>query len=483
MSKGHNLDLDFAQSVGWFADAGPDDEHAWTSRKVETDKNATRKTFLEMTVHHRRLYLKAMTDGAPFNACIAILICLNALFLGMRLDDATLRSRAEDGVKESFVWSLLDFLLFACFVLEWLLRIYAHGRHFFTSCPEAPWHVFDTLCILVSIADFASDEVGGSSDGVSSLLRILRVCRVIRIFRFVRVLRYFREMRLLISGIIAASRTLMWTLVMGAILLYMFSIAIKQGIVQYRERHGDTDAELLRLLDEYFATVSMTMNTLFLSITGGIEWKQASDPVWRMHRGYGALLHVYVMLTLYGLYNLAVGVFVTVILHLSEKDRNLLAIDQMCKRDSHMSLLREILVESSGDSAHANSGAITWNDFERHLGDKRVRNYLELLDLDVSEARGLFRLMDMGDKGEVSINEFIFTCFNIKAQNGNVNLPTLMYEHKKMMTFLLRYMTSTEHELDKISKAICELTFPGLRGPRSRHLATVVYNNQDNNRE
>mmetsp|Transcript_485 Transcript_485/g.775 ORF Transcript_485/g.775 Transcript_485/m.775 type:complete len:146 (-) Transcript_485:77-514(-) len=84
----------------------------------------------------------------------------------------------------------------------------------------------------------------------------------------------------------------------------------------------------------------------------------------------------------------------------------------------------------STDEDH--SGTITMQEFEDHLKDDRVAASFTSIGLEVNEARGLFRLLDMDHSGAISIDEFVFGCMRLKGNAKSVDLVTLMYENKRM---------------------------------------------------
>eukprot|EP00746_Dinoflagellata_sp_MGD_P141695 gnl/MRDRNA2_/MRDRNA2_74764_c0_seq4.p2 gnl/MRDRNA2_/MRDRNA2_74764_c0~~gnl/MRDRNA2_/MRDRNA2_74764_c0_seq4.p2 ORF type:complete len:124 (-),score=30.95 gnl/MRDRNA2_/MRDRNA2_74764_c0_seq4:68-439(-) len=98
-----------------------------------------------------------------------------------------------------------------------------------------------------------------------------------------------------------------------------------------------------------------------------------------------------------------------------------------------------------------NSGTITWEEFEQHARDARVQAYFNSLDLDVSEAQGLFSLLDIEDTGSVEIDDFVMGCLRLKGQAKAIDLATLIYENKRGTTRICRTLASITEQLNKLN--------------------------------
>merc|ERR1740121_2376126 len=64
--------------------------------------------------------------------------------------------------------------------------------------------------------------------GNASILRMARLLRLSRMARMVRLFRAMPEVLILIKGILAATRSVVFTLFLLLILLYVFAIALRQ---------------------------------------------------------------------------------------------------------------------------------------------------------------------------------------------------------------------------------------------------------------
>merc|ERR1719203_1326657 len=100
--------------------------------------------------------------------------------------------------------------------------------------------------------------VGGTSGGLMGDAAILRMARLLRLSRMARMVRLFRampELLILVKGIVAATRSVFFTLCLLIILLYVFGIAFRQL------------ADGSQVGKEQFDTVLASMYTLLIDGT------------------------------------------------------------------------------------------------------------------------------------------------------------------------------------------------------------------------
>merc|ERR1712187_978112 len=62
----------------------------------------------------------------------------------------------------------------------------------------------------------------------------------------------------------------------------------------------------------------------------------------------------------------------------------------------------------SSDENH--SGFITWPEFENQLENPKMAVFFKAVDLDMTEARSLFKLLDIHGTGEINSEEFVNGC-------------------------------------------------------------------------
>lgn len=165
-----------------------------------------------------------------------------------------------------------------------------------------------------------------------------------------------------------------------------------------------------------------------MSISGGIDWSEIYVALRIIGLPSQALFMVFILISFLAVVNVVTGVFVDVAQQMAQQDRDLVVQQQLAEKEAYMRELKNLFYEADCDD----SGSLSWEEFETHCDDARVMAYLSTLDLDPSEARGLFTLLDYNDSGEVSINEFVNGCIRLKGSAKSIDLCTLLYDCRKM---------------------------------------------------
>merc|ERR1712113_22457 len=96
------------------------------------------------------------------------------------------------------------------------------------------------------------------------------------------------------------------------------------------------------------------------------------------------------------------------------------------------------------------SGSLTWEEFGYHLQDPRVQAYLATLELDVSEARGVFDMLDFRGIEEVSVDDFVAGCMKLKGQAKSMDVCTILYENRKMANQMEAFTSYTESQFQQL---------------------------------
>ena len=146
--------------------------------------------------------IKSFVDSNKVQNFIILLIVLNALFMGLETFP-----RWTDFIGESAV-SSLDMFFIVVFLVEVLLKIYAHGPAFFKS----GWNLFDFFIVALSLVP---------GNGVFSCFRVVRV---LRIFRTMRLFGRIENLRVIVSAMLKALPNLGWLILILGIFFYIFAV-------------------------------------------------------------------------------------------------------------------------------------------------------------------------------------------------------------------------------------------------------------------
>merc|ERR1711988_265270 len=151
-----------------------------------------------------------------------------------------------------------------------------------------------------------------------------------------------------------------------------------------------------------YGSLSSSCITLIASISGGIDWIDASTPLLEIRGIYLFMYIVFVMFCVFGLMNILTGIFVANTKEVSKIDRDLVIRNQLKDRKSFANQLKSVLRSVDKDD----NGIITKRELIEHLATAESMAYLKTLDVTVSDAQGVFKLLDVKGTGEVDIDEF-----------------------------------------------------------------------------
>lgn len=233
-------------------------------------------------------------------------------------------------------------------------------------------------------------------------------------------------------------------------------------IVQVAGEELGTDlAESPELMDRY-GSMPATMFTLFKTISGGENWGPVAQPLIYLHPGYASVYIVFISFTVFAVLNVVTGIFVETAMIASQKDMDNVLLEEMASYKDHMNELQNIFraVDSDG------SGTITWEEFEEHVQNEKVRAYFRKLGLELHDPHQLFTLLDFDGDGEMCCEEFVEGFTQLKGQAKSLDLARVRH-----------HILDVHHSVQILTK-ICEEGFCLLGGEAfRRHVAEpVTYN-------
>jgi len=214
--------------------------------------------------------LRKLLEHKMVQACVILLIVVNAITLGMETSPSIMAKHGE-------FLHRFDLIILSIFVIELSLRIIAMGpRAFFRDS----WCLFDFFVILVSLAPHGTEF---------SVLRTLRILRVLRLISIVPA------MRRVVSGLIASLSGIAAVSAILALLYYVFSVIATHLFASYS--------------DELFGSIGRSMFTLFQIMT--LEgWADIARPLMELHPYAWVFFVVYILVSTFTMLNLFIGVMV-----------------------------------------------------------------------------------------------------------------------------------------------------------------------------
>jgi hypothetical protein len=395
-----------------------------------------------------------------FTSAVGAAITLNAIIVAIdghiklqnSLSNYELRVQGMPETNEDHpLLGIINILFVMFFALELLLRVLGEGILTFIG-EEWRWNVFDTLLVITSFTSLSENGPPNLSFG-----RLLRLVRLSRAMRTVRVLKYFQTTRVMLTAVLNSLVPLMWSLLFVALVMFLFGVFMMSAVTEYMDDQGkpseSPDAGAgVAVIKSYYDSFGMTMLSLFMCVSGGQDWWELGEVVVRYNTIYAVVFVLYIALMLLGLLNIINGVFVTAAADMSHMDRETATLAETAKREADVRNLRGIFSEFDKE----NSGQLTWSEFQNNIDNPQVQAYLSALEINVTKARALFKLLDVDDSESVSLDEFVMGCLRLKGSAKTLDVGTLMYETRSLKHTFNKERSTIKHMMLALNKVVQE---------------------------
>jgi hypothetical protein len=200
--------------------------------------------------------------------------------------------------------------------------------------------------------------------------------------------------------------------------MYITSVAFTQGVLS----HKDVDTEEFAELRKYYGTLPDSIRTLFMAISGGVNWREVSMPLEEIDPMYHAIFIAYVAFVQVAVLNVVTGVFCENAIRSAANDEEA----QLSEHSQHTKVYMHRLTRLFKDCETMSSGNITLRDFETKLGDPKAVAWFKMMDLEVHNALILFRLLDEDCSGLVSIEEFVNGCLELRGTAKSIDVARVL---------------------------------------------------------
>eukprot|EP00747_Dinoflagellata_sp_TGD_P216324 gnl/TRDRNA2_/TRDRNA2_88893_c0_seq1.p1 gnl/TRDRNA2_/TRDRNA2_88893_c0~~gnl/TRDRNA2_/TRDRNA2_88893_c0_seq1.p1 ORF type:complete len:719 (+),score=148.61 gnl/TRDRNA2_/TRDRNA2_88893_c0_seq1:49-2205(+) len=388
-------------------------------------------------------------DSFAFTAGSTALICLNTIYIGVETD-VSMRAALQVPQKPDPDWFVHVNRTFAVlFTIELLFRIAAQRLDFIKG-GEARWNLFDSVLVGTAVVE----EIFGGAN--FSFVRIIRMLRLVKVLRIIRVLRFLRELRMMLCCVFNSMVSLMWAMLLLALIMFLFSICCMQGATLYltalndeemeaaQQPGADGQAALWSEFHTYYGSLGTTALTMLYSISGGNSWGDAVRPLMEVSIFYSMLFSIYIVFVVFGVLNVLTGVFVDSAMSL--KDRDLLIQGEMEKNSMFLQDMHELFNEMNEDE----TDDVSWDELKRYLNNEMVNAYFAANDLDVSDAESIFKLIDLDHSGTVTIEEFCLGCLRLKGPAKCLDVVHMLQESTDITRLVAADLESMQKDVNRL---------------------------------
>jgi len=312
-------------------------------------------------------------------------------------------------------------IFLVCYMIELILKLFVHRQYFFCN-HDAGWNTFDLCLVVNDLVDrfLALHDLQGYSMAFGRTIRVLKITRVLR---FVRMVQFLSELRLMLDCLMRSVASVMWSLILLALLTFMFAIALVQHLAHTMSSDDSGLSTNVRLaIIEYFGSVEQATLTLFMSISGGMDWESSYNII--KHSGtFGSVMYIcYIVFMWLSVTNIITSIFVDKALKLAKpdlEDRMLeVCRDNLDAAEDLKKLFRAIDVDGSE--------ALTREEFKQTQKNVLVQEFFQMRGLSITHIDMFFEMLVSASPDErIDMSTFVSGCLRMRGHATNIEVMSL----------------------------------------------------------
>mmetsp|Transcript_13993 Transcript_13993/g.31724 ORF Transcript_13993/g.31724 Transcript_13993/m.31724 type:complete len:760 (-) Transcript_13993:125-2404(-) len=394
--------------------------------------------------YHDRGFWQRIAKSQIFENLTLMVIFINAIWMWIDTDF----NDADTLLEADLIFQVAEHFFCVYFSFEWFVRFMSFRRK--RDGMGDGWFMFDTCLVSMMVMETWVMTVviillgGSGADGLGNA-SILRLFRLLRLSRLARMLRSMPELMILIKGMVAAGRSVFFTLCLLALLLYIFSIAFTQLT------EGEECGEL------YFKTIPASMHTLLIVGTFLDNLGPVMDIVKKDSLVFGLMFLVFIALAALMVMNMLIGVLCEVVSGVATAEKEDMMISFVKTQ------LRKVVTEI--DKNHDDS--ISEKEFDQIVTNKVAIHALvecgvdplilidmkDLLFQDADEDDEEFAEAKGDEEKTFKFSEFLDLVLQLRGSNRAT---------VKDMVDLRKYLGSLVHKLEaRTAKRTSRMSFAG----------------------
>ncbi|CAE7452790.1 Scn10a [Symbiodinium natans] len=391
--------------------------------------------FQQLQEPNRRYCFARMVDGNKFSTLCLLVILANA-FLIIIVSDYELSNLGQPIPED---WERLELGLTIFYAFELTLKILVHRMYFFVN-NEWRWNIFDFSLVIFSVIEIAVSSVLESNIDTTSdtslnlgFLRLLRLTKLAKVLRVFRTLKFFTELRLMLDCVLGSFLQIFWCLAMIVFVLYVFSLLIVQGIVDFLISEGDTllDVEMDNL-KYYYPSVGGSLLTLFQSTTAGLDWRDAFEALAKGGPFLSIVFLVYISIFTISIWNIVTSTFVEKAMKLAKPDLDSMLLEQSM-RDLKDTEELENLFRPYATKNMDGEEEISLEDLQDAADEAEFLLYLSVRGIDVKNVKLFFYMLgSMHKNSVVDLKSLVKACVRMKGFATSIDLQSVSFEAKLM---------------------------------------------------
>jgi len=379
-----------------------------------------------------------------FDAVIGVVIVTNSILIGV---EQTFKLQGQD----TTLFKSLESVFISIYIVELAMRFFA----FRWQCLHDNWVKFDLLLVTFGVITTWILTPLFGSEVVDTLgpVMVLRGARLFRLAKTLRLLLKFRELWMLVRGLLNSASTMLYTMVLVSIILYIFSAMAIELITNHRYARGPEAREAFsEHVEAHFSSIGVTMLTLMQFVTLDnivLVYKPLIDEDMTLAvYFFGLILIVGIVLM-----NLITAVIVNGALEQAMQDKDAMKFHEDKQRKKLIKELRKVFLRLDEDS----SGQLSKDEIVNiNEEDKQIFNKL----MTISDPLEVFMALDVDGSGEIDIEEFCDGIWQVAVSKAPIEIKKI----EKQVSNIREHQKAMVESQDHMQKQLQMLLDAQLRG-------------------
>jgi len=255
-------------------------EHPWlVLTEASTWALRCNRGFTETVRSTRLLHLRCLeriVSHRHFDVFFCIGIVLHAVASAVTSDlsvKSSIQMYENQSHETSSLSRTVEIFFTVFFGIEVGLRIAGLEGEFFAGS-DWKWNLSDFCVVLVSTSYLVLPGIFSNSS--VSLIFVARLGRLLRLLRLVKYMPLLSKLRVLTLAVTQCYSMLVWAVLVLLVIKFLFAVVFLHAVAEYIRDAPEFDPNVEEM-KYYFGSLSMTMLTLFMSVTGGVDWWQVAQ--------------------------------------------------------------------------------------------------------------------------------------------------------------------------------------------------------------
>lgn len=393
--------------------------------------------------------MRDILESWSFSIAVTFVIVLNTAWLDHRTNFQLEHILSETNTEENTaVARIVEATFNIVFLAELVARIAVHRLFFFIN-DNWTWNNFDFIVVMMSCGEFLLQKESNNNLTFARLLRIFKLAKIMRVVRFLRM---FRELENLLESFTRSISSLFWVFIIMVFMIYVFALIFSTAVLGHLiDNPGVDPAPFLRL----FGSTTTSMLSLYMSVTGGMDWEEPYSYAVLCGFLYAYLFIVFSFTFGFALFNIITAVIV-------EKAVRIMAPaveDELATYQQTVLKEMEMFRSLCGVLDMDCSGTITYAEFQQAMSNQQFADFFGYMDINIANVASFFDVVAGGLHAEIDFDHFVRGAMVMKGNAKALEVEKVSWDLTKCQRQLDRFEGRSIEKLKEIQE-LCQRMVP-----------------------